>query len=223
MLALHGCTQAFSGRGECGLLSSCAAWASRGGGFSCCGLWALGLTGLGVVMHRLSWPLLVGSSWTRDGTCVPCIGGWTVDYRTTREALSCQFLNKNAMTSCSHSAVSLSECVNSATIILSLRSLKLIAPVLTFHLNSSPVFLGTWRMAPSWTSYNPYFYCLSKSVSLSPSFSVSLPLGSAGASLVRLLSFPHTPPWIHQHIFHQTISTDRILLCLNSSPTGTLI
>ena len=38
----HRCPQAFSGCGERGLLSSCSAWASHFGGFSCCGAWASG-------------------------------------------------------------------------------------------------------------------------------------------------------------------------------------
>ena len=41
VLGLHCCTQAFSSCRERGLLSSCSAWASHRGGFSCCGAQAL--------------------------------------------------------------------------------------------------------------------------------------------------------------------------------------
>ena len=41
VLGLHCCTQAFSSCRERGLLSSCGAWASHRGGFSCCGAQAL--------------------------------------------------------------------------------------------------------------------------------------------------------------------------------------
>ena len=44
-----------------GLLSSCGAWSSHCSGFSCCGLWALGLSGSVVMAHGLSCPKHVGS------------------------------------------------------------------------------------------------------------------------------------------------------------------
>ena len=85
-LGLCFCVLAFSSCGEWGLLSSSGVQASHCGGFSCCkhGLqahrlqqfqlmgsrvWAqqLGCTGLVA-------PRYVGSSSTRDGNCVPCIG-----------------------------------------------------------------------------------------------------------------------------------------------------
>ena len=75
----------FSSWDEQGLLSSCDAWASRGG-FSHCrarALWYVGIvvvvpglqsTGSAVVLHGLRCFVHVGSSWTREGTCVSCNG-----------------------------------------------------------------------------------------------------------------------------------------------------
>ena len=60
----------FSSCGKQGLLSSCDAWASRCGGFSCCR--ALGCSESVAVVHRVSCS--VGSSQIRDQTCVSCIG-----------------------------------------------------------------------------------------------------------------------------------------------------
>ena len=53
-------------------------------------LWRLGFS-----LQRLSWlqhiglvaPRRVGSSWTGDQTCVPCIGRWILHHWTTREVL----------------------------------------------------------------------------------------------------------------------------------------
>ena len=45
--------QTFSRWGKQGLLSSCRAWASHWGGFSCCPTWALGSWAPGVVVPRL--------------------------------------------------------------------------------------------------------------------------------------------------------------------------
>ena len=50
-------------------------------GFSSCGEWAQQLWYKGLVAPRH-----VGSSWTRDLTCVPCIGRWILNHCTTREA-----------------------------------------------------------------------------------------------------------------------------------------
>ena len=74
---------------------------SRHAGFSSCGaraqqLWLAGsraqaqelwCTGLVAPQHA-------GSSQTRDGTCVPCIGRWILNHGPTREALFCSFLIK---------------------------------------------------------------------------------------------------------------------------------
>ena len=43
-----------------GLLSSCSAWASYCGSFSCCRAWALGARALVVVAHGLSFPAVCG-------------------------------------------------------------------------------------------------------------------------------------------------------------------
>ena len=76
-----------------GALSSCGAQASCCGGFSACGVQALGPAGFssgGIWAQRL-WhtglvaPRHVGSSQTRDQTCVPCIGRWILNYWTTKE------------------------------------------------------------------------------------------------------------------------------------------
>ena len=50
---------AFSGCSELGLLSRGGAWASHGGGFSCCSDWALELR-LFLVLHGLSCPVACG-------------------------------------------------------------------------------------------------------------------------------------------------------------------
>ena len=60
--------QAFSGCSEQGLLSSLGAQASRCGGFSYCGAWALGYAGLVVVVQGLVTVPNVDSSCTRDRT-----------------------------------------------------------------------------------------------------------------------------------------------------------
>ena len=69
-----------------GFLFGFRSWVSLGHrGFSSCGAWYLerGLsnswhTGLVACWH-------VGSSQTRGQTCVPCIGRWVLNHRTTRE------------------------------------------------------------------------------------------------------------------------------------------
>ena len=68
-LELGCCRQAFSSCSEQGLLSSCSAQASPCSGFSCCRVWAQYSWRLSLVA-----PWHVGSSWTRDQTCVPFIG-----------------------------------------------------------------------------------------------------------------------------------------------------
>ena len=57
MLGLHGCLQAFSGRGEQGLLSSSDARASHHGGLSCWGTRALECAGPVGVVHGLSYSM----------------------------------------------------------------------------------------------------------------------------------------------------------------------
>ena len=54
VLSLHCYVRAFSSYSQCGLLSSCSAWASHCGGSSCCVLQAPGHTGSAVVAHGLS-------------------------------------------------------------------------------------------------------------------------------------------------------------------------
>ena len=73
----------FSSWDEQELLSSCGAWASHGDGFSHCRAWALWYVGLVVaapgfqrvgsvvVVHGLRCFAHVGSSWTREGSCLP--------------------------------------------------------------------------------------------------------------------------------------------------------
>ena len=61
LLYLHCCVWAFSSCCKWGLLSSCDAWASCGGGFFCYGAQIFGPAALVVVIHRLSygvWDLL---------------------------------------------------------------------------------------------------------------------------------------------------------------------
>ena len=88
----------FSSCGKWGLLFSCSAQASHCSGFSCCRAWALrarasvgvapGLWSTGsVVWHTgLVAPRCVGSSRTRNGIRVSCIGRWILYHWATREA-----------------------------------------------------------------------------------------------------------------------------------------
>ena len=70
--------------GDWGLLSSCGAQASHCRGFSFCGAWAQYLLRPGLVAPRH-----VGSSWTRDQTCVPCIGRLILLHCATRKVPCC--------------------------------------------------------------------------------------------------------------------------------------
>ena len=63
VLCLHCCERALSSHG---------AWASHCHGFSSYRAQLLGTWVSVVVMYWLNWH--VGSFWTRDQTCVPCIG-----------------------------------------------------------------------------------------------------------------------------------------------------
>ena len=71
--------------GEQQLFSSCVAWASHFGGFSCCRAWALGMqaqqlwhTGLVALQH-------VPSSWTGIEPVSPALAGRLLNHWTTRE------------------------------------------------------------------------------------------------------------------------------------------
>ena len=75
-LLILGCTVAVHG------LSLIAA--SRG--YSLIALHELLSAGSVVVTHRIIGSRHVGSSQTRDGTHVPCIGRWVPNHWTTREA-----------------------------------------------------------------------------------------------------------------------------------------
>ena len=84
-LGLHCCTAGFLYCGEQGLLSSGSAWfltavaslvAEHRSRAQAQQLWHTGLAA----------PWCVGSSWTRDRTCVSCIGRWILNHWTTRAA-----------------------------------------------------------------------------------------------------------------------------------------
>ena len=85
----------FCSCGVRGLLSSCSAWASRCSGFSCFGARAPACRLQQLPDSRAQAQKLwctgfvatrpVGSSWTRDGTCITCIGGWILYHWATRE------------------------------------------------------------------------------------------------------------------------------------------
>ena len=66
VLGLHCCMRAFLWLQKVGATLSCM--------------------GLVASWHVAPWH--VGSSWTRDRTCVSCIGRWILYHRATREALS---------------------------------------------------------------------------------------------------------------------------------------
>ena len=65
-------------------LSSCGAWASHCGGFSCRGAQTLGKCSVAVV-HRLSCPKHGESFRTWNRTYVLCFGRWILNHWTTRE------------------------------------------------------------------------------------------------------------------------------------------
>ena len=91
----------FSSCGERGLLSSCGAGVSHCSDFFCRRAWALECSGFsssstqGQSFRRwdLIGPRYVGSSWTRDQTCVPSIDRWILNHWATREVPVC-FLYK---------------------------------------------------------------------------------------------------------------------------------
>ena len=63
-------------------------WASHCSGFSCCGTQALGTWASVVALQH------VGSSWTRDWTCVSWIGRRILNHCATREVPLYRFLHK---------------------------------------------------------------------------------------------------------------------------------
>ena len=77
---------AFSNCSKRGLLS-CSVWASHCGDFSSFAAQVLGCPGLNSCGVWAVAPRHVGSSQTRDRTCVPCIGRWILIHWTTREVL----------------------------------------------------------------------------------------------------------------------------------------
>ena len=77
VLALHCCAWAFSSCGEQGLLSSCCAWASHCGGFSCCGAWAPG--GVGSVFVACGFSCSVACGIFLDQGSNPCPLRWQAD------------------------------------------------------------------------------------------------------------------------------------------------
>ena len=75
-----------------GLLIAVASLLEKLMNFSCCRSQSLehrlsncGCSGFVTLLH-------VGSSWTKNRTSVACIASWTINYRTTREALKCFFM-----------------------------------------------------------------------------------------------------------------------------------
>ena len=84
---------AFSSCGKQGLVSSCCAWASHWGGFSC-GAWAPGSLGLVALWHvGLAALWQVGSSQFRDQTYIPGIGRQIFNHWTTKEVPPCLSLH----------------------------------------------------------------------------------------------------------------------------------
>ena len=85
---------AFSSCGKQGLVSSCCAWVSHSGGFSCCGAWAPGSLGSVALWHVGLVALWhVGSSQFRDQTYVSCIGRQILNHWITREVPQCLSLH----------------------------------------------------------------------------------------------------------------------------------
>ena len=80
VLGLHCCMQIFSSCSERGLLLIMVQ------GFSLQRLLWLQGTVSGVLHRGWVAPQHVGSSQIRGGTCVPCVGGWILNYWTAREA-----------------------------------------------------------------------------------------------------------------------------------------
>ena len=92
MLGLCCCAQAFSSCGGWGLLLVVMQGIYHHSGFLCCGAQALGTQASVVVERRVECedlfaPQHVESSWTRDQTLVPYIGGQNLIHCATREVL----------------------------------------------------------------------------------------------------------------------------------------
>ena len=85
----------------------CSVQASHCAGISCCGAWALVRGLLQVWCSGLVSLQHVGSSQTRDGTHVPCAGGWILAHCATSEVLSSFFPLKEAQCSSPDSIESL--------------------------------------------------------------------------------------------------------------------
>ena len=100
VLGLCCCARAFLQLRRVGATLRCGARAPYCSGFSCYRAWSLGTRALVVAALRLSscsaWGLValqhVGSSRTRDQTCVPCIGRRILNHCGTREALQYSFM-----------------------------------------------------------------------------------------------------------------------------------
>ena len=67
-----------------GATLGCGAWASHCHGFSCCRVRALGTQAQWLHCTGLVARRHVQSSWTRNRTCIPCIGRWILIHWTTR-------------------------------------------------------------------------------------------------------------------------------------------
>ena len=77
VLALHCRAWAFSSCSKQGLLSSCCAWASHCGGFSCCGAWAPGCVGSVFVAYGFSCSAACGIFLDQGSN--PCPLCWQAD------------------------------------------------------------------------------------------------------------------------------------------------
>ena len=105
--------QLFSSCSKQGLLSSYDVQPLYCGGFSCCGaqalrthelhyLWLVGFRVRAQYLWHmyLAAPWHMGSSWARDGTCVPCIGRWILYRWTTRADLATVYKLTSSFISC---------------------------------------------------------------------------------------------------------------------------
>ena len=77
-----------------GLLSGCSAWALHCCDLCCCRALALGIQASIFVAMGLVTPPHVGSSQTRNWTCVPCLGRQIPKHWTTREVPWNMFLEE---------------------------------------------------------------------------------------------------------------------------------
>ena len=79
--------QAFLSLQRVGTTPHCSAWLSHRGDFSCHGARTPGTQAQWLWYKDLVALQHVGSSQTRDQTCVPCIGWWVLYHWATREVL----------------------------------------------------------------------------------------------------------------------------------------